>query len=317
MADIEDTLVRIYRDPYVLRTLRCTDYTKKTYRMLCEVAISIDPDIIQETDVEESAVDKDLRNYVERHNHYLLPYIPNEYVLNANIYVASAMRSFPMFHATFMIVPDDSSADHIHVALANARPYLWLVCARCAWTKARGVPPMSAILAAVRKDGMAIRYVHTRWIPDAVIEAAVRQNPLAIAHVPHHKVQMSLDCYRRNKNAFALIVTDYGRQYVARATLAELILALHPLGLSPNLVVEICVDLLCATGGSALARTALARTALFPRSYINAHSSEEQDAEYLLVHTFGRPQSINCSREVTGWSMPLHAIWKLVCLIVQ
>ena len=217
-------------------------------------------------------------------------------MLSATIYVVAATRSTNEFYDAFLHVSNcDVGAENIHIALATARPYLWLACASRNWSEPR-FP--DAFLAAVKTDGLSLRFMHSKLHGPGMIAAAIEQNPLAIVYVTQLEPRMCLDCYRRNKNTFALFAYKAEQLYVARETLAGLISTLLSVGLSPNLLSEICTSLLL--------------TDLFPRLFIDTPSQEELGADQLSVGwRFIRTRS----RDITSWNMSLYDIWKLVRLV--
>jgi len=184
----------------------------------------------------------------------------------------------------------------MHIALANARPCMWMACALGKLRDGEVVRLTGAYFAAVEKNGLSLRFTPRRDLI-GLIEAAVKQNPVAIAHVVNPDPRMCLDCYRRNKNTFALF-DDKGRRFVARQVLTDVILALLSPGLSPNLVSEVCASLLlCA----------------FPRTYTDAPSLDELKATHISFEILrNRWRNNDRDRDVSSWEMSLYDIWTLV-----
>jgi len=228
-----------------------------------------------------------------------------------------AERSYTGFYAVHHYVTGCSGRNHlavddaldIHVALANSKPFLWLVSEICngRFLLDPKDPEQLSIAyhAAVEKDGLALRFASMK--PPDLIAAAVGQNPLAIVHVMYPGRHMCLSCYRRNKNTFALF-DDKGRRFVARRVLAELVTPLCPL-LSPNLLSAVCEALLTVSNTSDL---------VFPRTYVDAPSPDEIDAERLRdMLGGGRWEVGNRSRDVSSWNMAFRDIWALVLLVKE
>jgi len=207
-------------------------------------------------------------------------------------------------HAIDAIYLGADLQENIHVAIATARPFLWMV---CTIGRFQDVSRTCSYLAAVRQNGLSLRFSPSNLLCD-LVGTAVKQNPLAVAHVDAPDPKMCFDCYRRNRATFVLF-DDKGRRHVARLVLADSIMALRSIGLSPNLASEICVDLLCA------------RQDLFPRIYVDEPTQDEIDAELLEIQLWheahGRltyaHRARDCrTRDVSSWNMPIHDIWALV-----
>jgi len=278
--------------------MRSTDYTKEAYWALCEAAITTDHHTI--VHVDPAALDEALCMCALR-NGCSLQYIPNS-AMTVSLYVAGAVRNPGAFHEAFMLTRmklDALYEDDVHVALATARPFLWLGSVLNIWgMEADNVPQTlfsSAFLAAVKKDGMSLRFVGKP--STALIEAAVEQNPLAISYVTRPDRRMCLGCYRRDKNSFAFF-DDGGRRYVARLELADSMVPLRSLGLSPNLASEICVELV----------------KWFPRTCEYEPSTDELVVEFHLNNStiYIRQLIKDRSRNALSWEMSFHDIWALV-----
>ena len=272
-----------------------SDYTKEAYQVLCKAAISGNWRIIKELD--SSVLNEDLCLFAI-HRGCSIHDISHD-ARTTNVYIAYAEKSVDAFDGTILIY-DETKVD-VHLALAAVNPFMWMVCA-CKYTRVRA-RSLKTHLAAVEKDGLAIRFAlgvsGLAGAPTVLVKAAIKQNPLAIVHAPSSDPQLCLDCYQRNKNTFALF-NDKGRLYVARRVLADLMMALAPLDLSSNLLSEVCESLLCP------------RTGQFPKTYVDAPSPGEVDAERHLLETRGWIPR-NRSRDVSAWNMSIYDIWTLMC----
>ena len=292
------------RTPDRLSRIWYGDYSKLAYRVLCETAIASKCSTIEF--VEPSMLDEKLCLFAI-HKGCPILLIPGR-LLTVNMCVTAAMKGIREFGDTYgaiiswTLLPTDLKGA-IHAALADARPSLWMVCTLSRW---RGitVPLTGAYFAAVKKDGLSLRFAMMKKIP-GLIEAAVEQNPVAIAHVEEPDPRMCLDCYRRNKNTFALF-DDKGRRFVARRVLADVILTLCPSGptalchLSPNLLAEVCTALLNSDS-------------MFPRTYTDTPSTDEIDAKRLSLEVYGAQWRENDrTQDVSSWNMQLHDVWELV-----
>jgi len=297
--EIDDTLALIRRHGGILfkTSIVSAHYTKKAYRLLCETGLSLNCHVISYVDPAE--LDDALCMLALREG-CPIEYIPR-CALTANLCVTNAVKSDREFCNTYRTITDrrrpvvDSLLD-IHIELANVRPFLWAVCALDDWLLNKALPPLKARLAVVKKNGLALRYFAPGMKFHGLSQAAIKQNPLAIADVAYPDHNMCLDCYRRNKNTFPLI-NDNGRRHVAYVTLSESMMALHALGLSPNLLSEICISLL--------------GTDRFPRIHVDAPSSDEQDAQK-IIHGINGWKYWERSLDVVQWDLPLHEIWSLV-----